>query len=350
VKLSVVVRSKDEADRLRLTLTSLAAQRPTEVIVVDDGSSDLTGSVIAEAVNAMPLKSVRHRTARGRSAASNAGARIATGDVILFLDGDTLPGPNCLNCHIAAHGRTLNLVGRGETFHLRATRFLLNPETATPRPGEERRLAEMSSSDRERLKVTRRQIVEDFDSIECRAQPGVYPGIGPRQLYELEINALREHADCAVLWAASSGTNFSVRREAFLESGGFDERLGNNEHRELALRLCQTGGKMDFIAGARTYHLTHRSGWRDPLVETGWESVFYERHPITAVKLLSVLWASLSDKSPIPKHARITSLPELERAARGATNIDYDSIRRLIPGLPELLSLRLNTDGSIPGR
>ena len=130
---------------------------------------------------------------------------------------------------------------------------------------------------------------------------------------------------------------FLSGEKRFLQSGGFDERLDNNEHRELALRLCQTGGRMGFIAGARTYHLTHRSGWRNPLVETGWESVFYERHPITAVKLLAVLWASLSDKSPIPKHARITSLPELERAARGETNVDYDSIRRLIPGLPELL-------------
>ena len=94
---------------------------------------------------------------------------------------------------------------------------------------------------------------------------------------------------------------------------------------------------MGFVAGARTYHLTHRSGWRNPLVETGWESVFYERHPIAAVKLLSVLWASLSDASPIPKYARITSLPELERAARGETNVDYDIMRRLIPALPELL-------------
>jgi GT2 family glycosyltransferase len=337
VKLSVVVRSKDEADRLRLTLTSLAAQRPTEVIVVDDGSSDQTGTVIAEATRAMPLKSVRHRTARGRSAASNAGAQIATGDLIFFLDGDTLAGPNCLNHHIAAHGRALNLVGRGETFHLRATRLLLDPETATARPGEERRLTQMSSSERDRLKVTCQQIIEDFDSIDRRAEPGLYPGVGPRQLYELEIDALREHSDCAVLWAAASGSNLSVRRAAFLASGGFDERLDINEHRELALRLCQMGGKMAFVAGARTYHLTHRSGWRNPLVETGWESVFYERHPIAAVKLLSVLWASLSDKSPIPKHARITSFPELECAARGETNVDYDSMRRLIPDLPQLL-------------
>jgi glycosyltransferase involved in cell wall biosynthesis len=40
---SVVIRSRDEADRLRLTLTSLAQQSaPPEVIVVNDASVDHT--------------------------------------------------------------------------------------------------------------------------------------------------------------------------------------------------------------------------------------------------------------------------------------------------------------------
>ena len=41
MRASVIVRSKDEADRLRPTLTSLAKQTgAVEVIVVDDGSTD----------------------------------------------------------------------------------------------------------------------------------------------------------------------------------------------------------------------------------------------------------------------------------------------------------------------
>jgi hypothetical protein len=50
VRASVISRSKDEADRLRLTLTSLACQsEPPEVVVVNDGSSDHTKDVIATA-------------------------------------------------------------------------------------------------------------------------------------------------------------------------------------------------------------------------------------------------------------------------------------------------------------
>ena len=49
MRASVVVRSKDEADRLRLTLVSLACQSELpEVVVVNDGSSDHTEQVLDE--------------------------------------------------------------------------------------------------------------------------------------------------------------------------------------------------------------------------------------------------------------------------------------------------------------
>lgn len=97
---------------------------------------------------------------------------------------------------------------------------------------------------------------------------------------------------------------------------------------------------MGLVEGAKTYHLTHRSGWRDPLTVPDWESIFYRRHPIPAVKLLSIFWAGFSDNSPIPAEARIGSLPELERIAREGTDADFDALRRLIPGLPVLSAVQ----------
>jgi len=334
---SVVIRSLNEADRLRLTLTSIACQtRAPEVVVVDDGSTDHTAQVVESFSGRLRLSPIRHAFPQGRSAAANAGARAASGDVLIMLDGDTLMHPECVERHMAAHEANPALLGRGETWHLRSTRFLLDPERATPRDGEKARLEAMSPAEREKLKVTRRQIEDDFADIDRRATPGIYPGFGPRALYELEIDALVNHPECSMLWAAASGSNFSVAREAFLASGGYDAEIDNNEHRELALRLCKAGNCMVFVEGAKTYHLTHRSGWRDPLVEASWESVFYNRHPVPEVKLLAVLWASLADSSAIPPDARITSLPELERFARGDSGIDFDAVRRLIPGLSEL--------------
>jgi hypothetical protein len=228
-------------------------------------------------------------------------------------------------------------VGRGEVFHLRCTRFLADPETGTPRPGEAERLVRLAPGELDRLRVTRRQLLEDFDAVARRAEEGVYPGFGPRRLQELEIEALRLHPDCSVLWAAATGSNLSVPREAFVRTGGLHEGGGLTEHRELALRLCQMGLGMGLVDGARSYHLTHRSGWRDPLAETNWEDAFYALHPTLAVKLLAVFWASLAPNSPLPAEARITSLVELEAAARGDNGVDYDAARAQL-GRPVLES------------
>lgn len=340
MRLSIIIRTKDEADRLRLTLTSLAGQSArTEIIVVNDGSSDHTASVIADAAVQYPLKVIHHAAPRGRGGASNAGVRIAQGDVVVFLDGDTLANPDLAVRHLAVHSTGDGLIGRGETYHFRGTRFLLDPEAGTPRPGEEARVARLTRAELDRLRVTRCEITDDFAGLAARAAPGIYPGAGPRRLYELEMDALHHHPDCAVLWAAACGSNLSVRRDAFLRTGGFDEALDKNEHRELALRLYKAGARMVPVGGARTYHLTHRAGWRDPLYESAWEEVFYRAHPILAVKLLSIFWAGLSGKAPDPDLPRLGSLPELAAAARGGDGVDYDTARRRIGALPDLSSV-----------
>lgn len=333
MRVSIVVRSHNEAPRLRLTLASLARQTvPAEVVVVDDGSTDGTAEVLA--ATPLPLTRLRHEAARGRCAASNAGAEAARGDVVLFLDGDTLAHPELAARHVAAHAEAGRWVCRGETRHLRGTRFFSDPEIGAPWPDHAARVAKMTPSEAERARVTLAQVEGDFDAIDQRSEPGVYPGAGPRRLYELEMEALERHPDCEVLWAASSGSNLSVRRDDFLRLGGFDVALSNNEHRELALRLCQDGARMRAVDGARTYHLTHRSGWRDPLVESEWEAPFWRAHPIPAVKLLPVFWASLG--GGLPPAMRIESLPDLAAAARGERDLDADAARRLIPGLAPL--------------
>lgn len=323
MKATVVIRSRNEADRLRLTLASLSCQtEAAQIVVVDDGSTDHTAAVVAEAARTGDVVAIRHETALGRSAAANAGARQADGDVLIFLDGDTLAGPDLVADHMARHRASPGLVVRGETYHIRCTRPFLDPEAGTPRRGEEERVARMSAEERARSVVTREQIRHDFAAVARRGQPGVYPGYGPRKLFELEMAALRDDADCGVLWAAASGSNQSVGRAAFLESGGFHPDLTINEHRELSLRLCQAGLRMAASA-ARTYHLIHRSGWRDPLDDKDWEGIFYAAHPRADVALLPLLWQSLSDEKALAEPLRISSLAQLAAIAA-----DYPSLPR----------------------
>jgi hypothetical protein len=311
MRATVVIRSKDEADRLRLTLTSLMVQteRP-EVVVVNDGSSDHTAEVMAEAARDLELVAIHHASPAGRSAAANTGAAQATGDILLFLDGDTLAAPDLIRRHLEVHRQAPNLVVRGEHWHLRSVQSFLNPETGDPRAGEEGRVARMPTAERARAVVTRDQVRHHFAAIESRAQPGIYPGFGPRRLGELEMDALKAAPDCKVLWAAAGGSNQSVSRSGFLQTGGFHPKLSINEHREFALRLCQRGFRMA-PTSARTFHLIHRRGWRDPLQDTDWEEIFFEAHPLPEVALLPFFWASLSEAPPFPPAACIRSLPEL---------------------------------------
>jgi glycosyltransferase involved in cell wall biosynthesis len=326
---SVIVRSKDEADRLRLTLKSLACQSEiAEVVVVNDGSVDETEAVIQEASSNLPLRRIHNSTPLGRSAAANEGAARASGDVLIFLDGDTLAAPDFVATHLEVHRQAGNVVARGETHHLRCTRFFADPEKGTPRLGEEARVAAMSESELQRMRVTMKDVSDNFVSVHKRSQAGIYPGAGPRRLFDLEMKALRENPDCDVLWAAASGSNQSVRRDKFLESGGFHAGITINEHRELALRLTNMGLRMVPADGAYSYHLTHRSGWRDPSTDETWEGLFYRDHPISAVPLLTVFWSSLSEPSPYPAEAQIRSLPELAEAAkRCETVVGIEAVR-----------------------
>jgi len=92
--ISVVVVHFEQHDDLARTLAALAAQshpaERTEIVVVDDGSA--VAPVVADGVRLIVQEDLGFRA----SAARNAGAAAATGDVLCFLDADTSPEPGYL--------------------------------------------------------------------------------------------------------------------------------------------------------------------------------------------------------------------------------------------------------------
>jgi glycosyltransferase involved in cell wall biosynthesis len=97
--LSVVVPVKDERqnvrplyERVRDALTRIEAW---ELLFVDDGSTDGTFNELDAIASAdARVKVVRLRRNFGQSAATQAGLDIATGDVIVTMDGDLQNDPN----------------------------------------------------------------------------------------------------------------------------------------------------------------------------------------------------------------------------------------------------------------
>ncbi len=83
--LSIVIPALNEDASLRKTLPLLVEHYPeAQIIVVNDGSVDSTPEVCKE----FAVTEIRHPYSKGNGAAIKSGARAATGDVIVFMDGD----------------------------------------------------------------------------------------------------------------------------------------------------------------------------------------------------------------------------------------------------------------------
>jgi glycosyltransferase involved in cell wall biosynthesis len=200
--LSVVIPSYNRAPVLARCLDALAEQDPPagEVVVVDDGSTDDTPSVLTERAW---VRAVRQANG-GRAAAKNAGVAAARGDVVLFVDDDVIATPGLVGRH-AAHHRA----------HPEPHEALLGRVTWSPE-----------------VQVTRHMHWLEHG--------------GPLFHYD-EID---DPGD--VSWRMLYTANVSLKRE-FLEP--FDPELAIFEDSELAYRLKQRGLRLRYDPEALGWHL-----------------------------------------------------------------------------------------------
>jgi len=83
MKISVIVPTLNEEKRIGGALARLSAAGFHETLVVDGGSTDRSRDLVRQSFGARLLEAPR-----GRAIQMNAGARAATGDVLLFLHAD----------------------------------------------------------------------------------------------------------------------------------------------------------------------------------------------------------------------------------------------------------------------
>jgi GT2 family glycosyltransferase len=221
VKVSVVIPVHNRAQLTGRCLEAVLGdeQRPDELIVVDDASTDSTAGLLASYGEA--IRTVRLERNEGFAAACNRGAALAGGEAIVFLNNDTEPHPGWLAALMdyAEADPAAAVVGAR----------LLYPSGAVQHAGV---------------------------AIGQDGYPhNLYAGFPP------------DHpaVACSRRLQAVTGACMLVRREAFEAAGGFDTGFLNSlEDVDLCLRIGEAGGEVHYCADAVVTHLESASrGRRD---------------------------------------------------------------------------------------
>jgi glycosyltransferase involved in cell wall biosynthesis len=182
-------------------------QPPDELIVVNDGSDDVSGLAFLETVSApFPIR-VLHQSNAGQSAARNRGAAAARGDLLAFLDQDDTWHPRHLALLCAA--------------------LVENPEV------------QWSYS--------------DYDEIDVDGHVVTRALLRQRQVEHPKV-LLSQCVDHDLMVTPSSSV---MRRSAFEAIGGFDEALRGYEDDDLYVRAFRAGWRFEFTEEPLTAFRVH---------------------------------------------------------------------------------------------
>ena len=184
-----------------------------EVVVVDNGSSDGTHEWFSrETAFPRPVRYHRNAENLGFAKANNVGARLATGDQLLFLNNDTLVQPQWLTemMRVRRSNSAIGVVGIKQLF----------PYTNT---------------------IYHTGIVFTSDG-------------RPEHLYP-HLDALLPHVNKEREYQAVMGACFLIDRALFDDCAGFDEAYRNGyEDIDLCMKVRQRGRKIVCCTSAYIYH------------------------------------------------------------------------------------------------
>jgi glycosyltransferase involved in cell wall biosynthesis/peptidoglycan/xylan/chitin deacetylase (PgdA/CDA1 family) len=203
VELSVIIPTYNRVDRLQACLEAISRQtQPSsdfEVIVVVDGSTDNTASMLSHISTPYTLK-VLFQKNMGQHIARNIGIANAVGSYCLFLDDDIIPEPELISEHFLIHQINKKVIGIGQ--------IILD-------------------------------LPEHVDWFTKRF------GEGWSEHYKQLNQGLRLPS-----WTDCYGGNFSVSRKHLHKVGGFARDIRRSHDIELAYRLQQHGLKFVYLPQA----------------------------------------------------------------------------------------------------
>src|SRR5215510_11533774 len=187
---SLIIPMKDEATRIGTTLRALRDsgildERDTELILVDDGSTDGTPTIADDLIRALGLDARVIRLPRnvGKGGAIQVGIAASTGEVVAFSDADLSAPPSAIEA-------TYELVEAGKADMVVTTR--VHPESVMPvKPSNTRRYGGKA------LNIWIRALgLTDLNDTQCGLK--AYTGDAARTLYA-NLHAKRFAFDVEVI-------------------------------------------------------------------------------------------------------------------------------------------------------
>jgi mycofactocin system glycosyltransferase len=301
--ISIVIPVKDRAGELQRCLTSLSnlnyPREKLQIIVVDDGSSD-ESPLVAREFRAMLVPS--GGTGRGPAAARNAGAAMAGGEILAFIDSDCSASKEWLNELIPAFTNPSMAAVGGQVDGMCSASAVDRYEST---------MSSLSLGSRERT------------------------GSGGSDTFYLP------------------SCNLLVRRAAFRSAGGFNDSMQVGEDVDLTWRLRDNGWTISYLPAGNVLH-EHRSSIRSFMsrrFDYGTsEGMLQLLHPGRRKQMVipSLLAAVLLLCLAAPGAGCWTLLLAAGLLAADAAIVRIRFIRRRLPiGLPALLGGRLRALGSL---
>lgn len=225
MRLSIIIPTYNRCALLARTLPTVFAQEfsacDREVIVVVDGSTDATLEMLRGFKPSCAFH-VLCQPNRGQAAAKNAGAKIARGNWILYLDDDIVCPPDLLSEHEKAHLQTDKSIVFGPV--------LVHPESSST-------------------------VATDIVSAWTED-------------YYVRLNREGGPRIPEELWV---GANCSLAREEVMRSGGFAESMRHaHEDAELAIRLWKSGLHFRYARRAIAHQIYVKSPQLLVSKDAGW--------------------------------------------------------------------------------
>lgn len=199
IQASIIIPTFSRCELAMQAITALQKQTVAcelyEIILVVDGSTDQTAARARE----LCIQNLRvlEQENSGPAAARNAGARVAQGKLLVFVDDDMECSSGLVKAHLDFHSHHVNAVGIGAI-----------------------QVSEQSAS---RLAA---------------------------EYFERELGAHLNSKNQSMPTGIWSFANTSIRSEAFWHLGGFDEHFRMREDAELGARLENCGMRAGFVPDA----------------------------------------------------------------------------------------------------